>query len=407
MRKVIVDTSERLQQIGPTALQELESLHHRMRLRGTRVIDMGRYAPDVDIDVTLHEAMISALAAPEAFRTARPATQERFRKAAAEWFAKRFGVRIGAQRGVLPTAGIKHAIHHLALALVNPGDPVGVPDPAYPHYRTAVTYVGGRILPVVLRAANDYLPNLAQLEAWGDRPRLLVLNYPHNPTSRPPDRSFYVDVVRWANRHNVIIVQDFAYGELYYDGEPPISILSIPGARRVAVELHSFSFTYNLPGLKLGFAAGHPEMLAALEQAQLQLSAGPVEYALNTGIAAFEHYDRIAAASNREFTVRRQTVAAGLDRLGWTYRRPTAGAFFWVPVPRRRDDVRLARRLLKRANVLVAPGSAFGEGGEGFLRFSVALRPETIRTAFERVGRLWPDRLKQMRKPWGSSASSE
>jgi aspartate/methionine/tyrosine aminotransferase len=212
-------------------------------------------------------------------------------------------------------------------------------------------------------------------------------------------------LVRWARRHNVIVIHDFAYGEMYYDHVPPLSLLAVPGARQVAVELHSFSFTYNMPGLRLGFAVGHPEILNALEQTQSSVAGGPSDWSLTVGTTALRAYPRIAAANNAEYGRRRQAMCTGLDRLGWTYRRPTAGGFFWVPVPRRRHDERLARRLLSRAGVLVAPGTAFGEHGEGFLRFAVTANAETIATAFERIARLWPQRLKQMRPSWGPSGS--
>ncbi len=405
MRRVIVDTSQRLQLSGPTALDGLERVAHRLRQRGTSIIDLGRFVPQIAPDAELMDGFHSRLTQASAAQQAPDNSDRSFRTEAARWFRERFGVRLSPIRGLLPIAGVRQAIYELALALINPGDAVGIPDPSYPLYRTATVYVGGHVVPVALTRAGDYLPNLDQLDAAGRRPRILFLNYPHNPTSRPTDRAFFAELVRWARRRNVIVVQDFAYGEIYYDQDPPISLLSVPGARQVAVELHSFSFTYNLPGLKLGFAVGHPDILAALEQVQHQLGSRPGRVALETGIDALAAYPRIARANNEEYGRRRERVARGLDGLGWTYRRPVAGPFVWVPVPRRRDDVRMARRLLSRAGVLVAPGSAFGEGGEGFLRLSVAMDVETTTEAFTRLGRLWPERLEQMRRAWGSSDS--
>lgn len=407
MRKVIVDSSERLQQVGPTSLIELEQLKRRMLARGVDVIDLGRFNPDLPQDVQLQETMQKQIANPDAFRPASASLHTQFCLEVSRWFADRFGVRLNPQRSILPTAGVKEAVHHLSLALVNPGDRVGIPDPSYPLYRAATLLAGGEIQPVPLIRANEFLPNLARMDTVKTRPRLLFLNYPHNPTSRPPDRSFYVELVRWARIHNVIVIQDFAYGEMYYDNEPPISILAIPGARKVAIELHSLSFTYNLAGLKLGFAVGHPEILSLLEQAQMRLTSGLSTFALDTGICAIKAYDRIASANNKMYVERRDAVAAGLDDLDWTYRRPQAGGFFWVPVPRRRNDERLARRLLSRGRVLIAPGTAFGEEGAGYLRISVGASPQHIRAAFQRMAKLWPQKLTAMRKKWGQSDSKE
>lgn len=407
MRKVIVDSSERLQQVGPTSLIELEQLKRRMVARGANVLDLGRFNPDLPQDAQLQETMQRLIVQPDAFRPASASLHEQFRLITSRWFAERFGVRLNPKRSILPTAGVKEAVHHLALALVNPGDRVGIPDPSYPLYRAATVLAGGKIQPVPLTRANEFLPNLARMDSARTRPRLLFINYPHNPTSRPPDRSFYVELVRWARIHNVIVIQDFAYGEIYYDNEPPMSILAIPGARKVAIELHSLSFTYNLAGLKLGFAIGHPEILSLLEQAQMRLTSGLSTFALETGICAIKSYGRIASANNKMYVERRNAVAAGLDDMGWTYRSPQAGGFFWVPVPRRRNDERLARRLLSRARVLIAPGSAFGETGAGYLRFSVSTSPIHIRDAFKRMAKLWPQRLKTMRKTWGPSDSKE
>jgi LL-diaminopimelate aminotransferase len=405
MRKVIVDPAERLQLVGPTAQIELEQVWRRMRSRGDDVIDLGRFVPDLAVDPALLEALRRWSADAHAFHPAPAELIGEFKATAARWFAARFGVKLNPRRAILPTAGIKQAIHYLTLALVNPGDRVGVPDPAYPFYRAATVFVGGRVVPVPLKPTNDFLPNLGALDAARTNPRILFLNYPNNPTSTPPDRAFFTDLVRWARKHNVIVVHDFAYGEIYYDQSPPPSLLSVPYARQVAVELHSFTFTYNLPGLRLGFAAGHPEALALLEQCLTRLAGGLSALPLRMGIEALQSYERIAAANNAEYVRRRQAMTTGLDLLGWTCRRPQAGGFCWLPVPRGRSDERLARRLLSRAHVLVAPGSGFGEGGEGYLRFSVAKNADQIKTAFERIGKLWPQRLKQMRQAWGSSGS--
>jgi LL-diaminopimelate aminotransferase len=329
---------------------------------------------------------------------------DRFRSEAAEWFARRFGVKLRPRAGVLPTAGIKQAVYFLASAVVNPGDLVGIADPSYGLYRAAAVFAGGEPLKVELKSANDFLPNLSKLDSAKIKPRVLFLNYPHNPTSTPPDRAFFTDLVRWARKHNVLIVHDFAYGEIYFGSEPPISLLNVPGARQVAVELHSFSFTYSLAGLKLGFAVGNPDVLAALEGALANLTSGINNFRLQVGMEAMRRYEGITRANNAEYERRRTVVARGLEELGWSFRKPVAGPFFWVHLPRR-DDVRLARRFLSRAHVLVAPGTAFGEEGEGYLRFSVARRPETINEAFGRLGRLWPQRLRQMRYTWGPSGS--
>jgi LL-diaminopimelate aminotransferase len=405
MRKVIIDSSERLQQVGPTELVALERIRNRMIRRGIGVLDLGRFDPDLPIDPELLAYMQRALTHPDALRLVRHDTAERFKVEAARWFEQRFGVKLRPRTGLLPTGGIKQAVYFLAQAIINPGDQVGIPDPSYGLYRAAAVFAGGVPQKVELRSANDYLPNLARLDQAGVRPRVLFLNYPHNPTSTPPERAFLVDLVRWARKHNVLIVHDFAYGEIYFGAERPISILNIPGARQVAVELHSFSFTYSLAGLKLGFAVGNPEVLAALEGALTNLTSGINNFRLNVGAEALRRYEAITGVNNAAYAERREVVAHGLEELGWSFRKPIAGPFFWVHLPRR-DDVRLARRFLTRAHVLVAPGSAFGEEGEGYLRFSVARNPETITTAFGRLGRLWPQRLRQMRDTWGPSDSS-
>jgi LL-diaminopimelate aminotransferase len=406
MRKVIIDPSERLQQVGPTELVALEAVRNRMIRRGIDVLDLGRFDPDLPIDPELLAYMQRALAHPDALRLVRHDFAERFRVEAARWFERRFGVKIRPRTGLLPTGGIKQAIFFLSQAVINPGDPVGIPDPSYGLYRAAAVFAGGRPRKVELKSANDYLPNLARLDESGIRPRVLFLNYPHNPTSTPPDRAFMADLVKWARKRNVLVVHDFAYGEIYFGSEPPPSILSIPGAKQVAVELHSFSFTYSLAGLKLGFAVGNPDVLAALEGALANLTSGINNFRLDVGVEALQRYDAIEKANNAVYAERRAGVARGLEALGWSFRKPVTGPFFWVHLPRR-DDVRLARRLLTRAHVLVAPGSAFGEEGEGYLRFSVARSPETIATAFQRLGRLWPQRLRQKRDSWGPSDSSE
>lgn len=406
MRKVIVDPSHRLQQIGPTALVELERVKRRLEARGEKIVDMGRFDPDLPIDPEMVEIMQRAIAEPDALRLMRRSLADKFKARVAAWFAERFSIKLRPRTMIHPTAGIKQAVYFLAQSIINPGDRVGIPDPSYPLYRAASIFAGGEPITIDLKAANDFLPNLAKIDDSKHRPRVIFLNYPHNPTSTPPDRSFFVDLVRWARKNNVLIVNDFAYGHIYYDHTPPISILTVPGARQVAVELHSFSFTYSLAGLKLGFVAGNPDVIAALEQTTSSLTSGINNFYLNVGIEAIDHYDRIADTNNQEYAARRAAMATGLSRFDWSFRKPTAGPFFWVAVPHRKHDERLARRLLNRAQVLVAPGSAFGENGEGYLRFSVCRNVDTIEEAFRRLARLLPQRLKTMRKEWGSSGSN-
>lgn len=401
MRRVIVDTSDRLQTDAPSHLSDLERLQARQVAKGVETIDLGRFAPDLTPDPEWLDALAEEIKKPGAFRPAQPGTVARFQSEAQAWFTRRFDVEL-LRRGLVLTAGVKEAIYHLAMGLVNPGDHVAVPTPSYPFYRTAVRYAGGIPVELPLREAQDYLPNLARLESQGPLPRLLIVNYPHNPTSTPPDRAFYADLVKWARKRNVMVVQDFAYGEIYFDHPAPISILSLPGARQVAVELHSFSFTYHVPGLRLGFAVGHPDMLRAIQETQSRLAAGPPEFAAAAGARAFGLYDRVSRENNGEFTRRRDEMARGLDELGWSYRRPAAGGFFWVRSPRR-DDVRLARRLLVKSGVLLAPGSAFGEAGEGYLRLALTRNSTQIEAAVRRMSRLWPQRLKRMRGSWGPS----
>jgi len=367
-------------------------------------IDLGRFAPDLEPDREWLAEAESCLRKSGALKPATSATIAKFHDAARTWFERRFDVRPGPRSLVL-THGVREGIHHLAMALVNPGDHVALPTPSYPYYRTAVRYAGGLPVEMPLREAGNYLPNLARLSSSGPAPRIVVINYPHNPTSTPPDAAFYADLVKWARKRNVIVVQDFAYGEIHFDQPPPISILNVRGARNVAVELHSFSFTYHVPGLKVGLAVGHPDIVRALHESQARLATAPSEFAVAAGSAAFASYERQAAVNNQEFARRRDAMARGLDALGWTYRKPAAGGFFWVRSPRR-DDVLLARRLLVRAGVLVAPGSAFGEAGEGFLRFALNRDSSQIEKALARIGDLWSQRLKRMRKSWGRSDSS-
>lgn len=404
MRKVIVDTSDRLQTAAPSELADLERLQARLRARGTKTIDLGRFAPDLEPDPDWLAQTASLLQKPGALKPASARTVANFHDAARTWFERRFGVNV-SPKSVALTTGVREALFHLAMGLVNPGDPVAVPTPSYPFYRTTVRYAGGLPVDVPLRESEGYLPNLARLASAGPVPRVLVLNYPHNPTSTPPDPSFYAALVKWARKRNVIVIQDFAYGEIHFDGPAPASMLTVRGARHVAIELHSFSFTYHVPGLKLGLAVGHPDLVQALRETQSHLSTSPSEFVVAAGTAALVSYDRQADANNREFVRRRDALARGLDGLGWSYRRPEAGGFFWVRSPRR-DDLRLCRRILSRAGVLVAPGSAFGAPGEGFLRFALTRDAKQIESAMARLGELWPERLKRMRKSWGRSDSS-
>ncbi len=308
-------------------------------------------------------------------------------EAFAAWFKRRFGVELIPEVETLPLLGSKEGLIYVGASVLNAGDIALTGDPYYPAYLTAATNVGAQPYLLPLLEQNDYLIDLESIPADVLRKaRLLWLNYPNNPTAACAPRAFFEQVVEFAHRHNLVVVHDMAYAEVYFDDWRPSSLLEIPGAKEVAVELHSLSKTYNMAGFRVGMLVGNAELVDAVGRLKSNIDSGmfrPVQYA---AIAALELPESWILERNAIYRRRRDALVDGCNALGMTTRRTQAGLYTWTAVPQGFTSRDFANWLFDTAGVYVTPGSNFGQMGEGYLRLSMTEPQERLELAIARMG---------------------
>ena len=371
-----MQVADRLLRTPPYPFAELGRLKRKAIEDGVDLIDFGIGDPDQPTPKHIVEALQRAAADPVTHQydeTGRglPA----YRNAIVSWYRDRFGVELDPDREVLRLIGAKEGLAHLAWAVLDPGDVALVPDPAYPVYNVASMFAGAEVHRFPLVEGADYLPDLAAVPAEAlDRARLMYLCYPNMPTGAVAGIDFYGDLVTFARERDIFVCLDMAYSELYYDGHKPHSILEVEGAKDVAIEIHSLSKTYNMTGWRLGFAVGGAHALDALEKLKSNLDSGAFLAIQEAGAAALTGPQDCADTMRALYQKRRDLLVDGLAEIGWRIPRPKGTCYVWAPVPDGYTSAGLAEALLRDAGVLATPGSAYGQHGEGYLRFSLTVQ---------------------------------
>ncbi len=379
---------ERLGELPPYLFVEIDRKKRAAQAAGQDVIDFGVGDPDRATPRFIVEAMAHAIGAPAHHRYPLGKGSVEFRHAVAAFFHKRYGVSLDADSEILALIGSKEGLGHLPLATINPGDVALIPDPGYPVYRSATIFAGGRPHTVPLRESHGWLPRFDEIP--GDvlrAARLLIINYPNNPTGACAPRSFYEEAVAFARANDLLLVQDAAYNEMYHDAHiRPPSVLEIPGARDVAIEMHSCSKTFNMTGWRVGFAVGHAGVLAALAKVKANVDSGVFGAVQEAAIAALTGVDRPELDDlRRMYAQRAQTLCGGLRELGFRVEVPKATFYVWAGVPDGADAMTICSRLIEEAHVVCVPGVGFGSGGAGHVRFALTVENARIAEAVRRM----------------------
>ncbi len=378
--------AQRIRSLPPYLFARIDELKNAQRARGVDVIDLGIGDPDLPTPPHIVAALQQAAADPAHHRYPSYAGMAAFRAAAAGFCARRFGVTLDPATEVLALIGSKEGIAHLPLALVDPGDVVLCPDPGYPVYATATRFAGGEVYPMPLRRARGFLPDLHAIPAQvAARAKVIWVNYPNNPTAALAPRGFYEELVGFARAHDVVIASDLAYSEMYLDGEPPASILEIPGARDVAVEFHSLSKTYNMTGWRVGFAVGNAEVVAALGKVKTNVDSGVFEAVQRAATVALEGDQACVEAQRQIYRERRDALCGGLARAGFDVLAPAATFYCLVAVPAGFISLEWAGKILAETGVVVTPATGFGACGEGFVRLTLCADRARLEEAVRRM----------------------
>ena len=373
-----MQVADRLLKTPPYPFAELGRLKRKAIEKGVDLIDFGIGDPDQPTPEHIVAALGKAARDPvthqyDETEKGLPA----FRNAVASWYRDRFSVALDPDREVLRLIGAKEGLAHLAWTVLNPGDIALVPDPGYPVYNVAAMFAGADSHRFPLTESAGYLPDLAAIPGDVlDRARLMYLCYPNMPTGAVAGIDFYADVVAFARKRNLLICLDMAYSELYYDGHKPHSMLEVEGAQDVAIEIHSLSKTYNMTGWRLGFAVGNVDALDALEKLKSNVDSGAFLAIQEAGAAALAGSQDCVERMRAIYQKRRDLLVDGLAGIGWHIPKPAATCYVWAPCPAGYTSASLAETLLRDAGVLATPGSAYGDCGEGYVRFSLTVQGE-------------------------------
>jgi LL-diaminopimelate aminotransferase len=383
---ITVELAKRLSGLPPYLFAEIDKVKDEMRRQGVDLISLGIGDPDIPTPPHIVKALQTA--AEKILNHQYPPYEGTlsFRTAVAQWYQRRFGVRLDPATEVMSLIGSKEGIGHLPLAFINPGDVVLVPDPGYPVYHAGTLFAGGESAVMPLYASNGFLPDLKKISPeQARRAKLMFINYPNNPTAAVAPKAFFEEVVEFAQCHNIIVCHDAAYSEVAFDGYRPLSFLEVDGAREVGIEMHSLSKTYNMTGWRIGFAVGNAQILAGLATIKTNLDSGVFMAVQDAAIAALSGPDECVEDMRHIYQRRQDIAVAGLNEIGLHAERPRATFYLWVPVPPKYTSSELTTRMIREAGVVPTPGIGFGAYGEGFIRLSLTVDDQRLREAIERL----------------------
>ena len=381
----------KIRRLPPYVFEEVNHLKATARAAGADIVDLGMGNPDLPTPKFIVDKMCEAIRDPRTHRYSASKGIAGLRKAQAAYYARRFGVTLNPNTQVVATLGSKEGFANMAQAITAPGDVVLCPNPTYPIHAFGFIMSGGTIRAIPAKPDDDFLVAIDRAVRYSiPKPIAIILNYPANPTAFEADLDFYREIVAFARKHEIVVLSDLAYAEIFFDGSPPPSILEVEGAMDVAVEFTSMSKTFSMPGWRMGFAVGNDRLLAALARVKSYLDYGaftPIQVAataaLNAGDEAIEEVRTI-------YRRRRDVLVDSFGRAGWNVPSPSSTMFAWAPLPeayRHMGSLEFSKLLIEKADVAVAPGIGFGEHGDSHVRIALVENEHRIRQAARNIKR--------------------
>jgi LL-diaminopimelate aminotransferase len=380
-----VRVAKRIESLPPYLFAELDRRLAAKRAQGVDVISLGVGDPDMPTPEHVIEALRDAAADPTTHRYPSYWGSLEFRTAVAAWYRRRFGVELDPETEVMALIGSKEGIGHIAFAYLDPGDEALIPDPGYPVYGVSTRLAGGVPVSLPMPAERGFLPDLGAASV-GPSTKALWLNFPSNPTAAVADLTTFEEAVAFCRQHDLVLLHDAAYSEITFDGYVAPSVLQVPGATDVALEFGSASKTYDMTGWRIGWVAGSADAIRALGIVKTNLDSGQFTAIQRAAVAALEGPQDLVDELRLTYQRRRDLVVGTLNGLGWSLKPPLGSCYVWVPVPDGETSVSFADRLLEEAGVFVAPGSGYGERGEGYVRFSLTVPDDRLAEALDRLG---------------------
>ncbi len=378
--------AERIEKLQPYLFVEISRKINQKRAAGIDVITFAIGDPDIPTPPHILNKLLEAAQDPPNHRYPESDGLPQLRRAVSDWYGKRFGIALDSDKEVLPLIGAKEGIGHMALCFLDPGDVALVPDPGYPVYSVGTMFAGGESYFMPLLEENGWLPDLDAIpEQVAQKAKVMWINYPNNPTSATADLEYFEKVVDFAKAYDIAICHDGPYTEVAYDGYTPVSFLQAKGAMDVAVEFHSLSKSYNMTGWRIGMAVGNAEMINALMRVKSNLDSGIPQAIQIAGIEALQASQECISENNAIYQRRRDKLVDALRGIGMEITPPRASLYVWARVPEGYSSAEFAGMFLEEKDIVVTPGSGYGEYGEGYIRLSLTLPDEHLTKAVQRL----------------------
>ena len=383
---------KRIKRLPPYVFSIVNELKVRARARGEDIIDFGMGNPDLATPPHIVDKLCEAARNPRNHRYSASRGITKLRHAICDWYRRRYAVELDPETEAIATIGAKEGLSHLALVIVDSGDVALVPNPTYPIHTYSVIIAGGDVRHVRLGPGEDFFANLitAFRESW-PQPKLLILSFPHNPTTAVVDLDFFKKVVEFARDHELIVIHDLAYADLVFDGYTAPSFLQVPGAKEVGVEFFTLSKSYNMPGWRVGFAVGNPRIIQALTRIKSYLDYGMFQPIQIASIIAMNGPQDCVGEIVQTYGSRRDVLCEGLTRIGWQVDKPLGTMFVWARIPdqhRALGSLEFSKFLLEQAKVAVSPGIGFGQYGDEYVRFALVENEHRTRQAIQGIKRV-------------------
>ena len=387
--------AERMNQLPPYLFGMINKMKMEKRWKGDDVIDLGMGNPMDPAPGPVTEKLCAVALDPKSHRYPVAGGMKNLKREIALYYKRNYDVELNGENDVICTIGSKEGISHLSLALLGPGDTVLVPAPAFPIHVYAAVIAGANVLRIPLSSEDVFITQIEQMcKSLYPAPKLVMLNFPHNPTGKLASKEFFGEVVKLAKKYNFMVINDFAYGKVTYDGYVAPSFLEVEGALDVGVEFSSFSKSYNMAGWRLGYCVGNRNIIDGLAKIKGYYDYGIFSAIQVAGIVAMRDCDDSIIEQASVYQNRRDVMCDGLERMGWEVETPKAGMFVWVKIPEpyaAMGSIRFSVEMMERANVAVSPGAGFGEEGEGYLRLALVENEHRIAQALKQMKRALKD----------------
>jgi aspartate/methionine/tyrosine aminotransferase len=381
--------AQRLQALQSNVFADMDRTKTQAKLAGKTIIDLSLGSSDLPTDKTILDEIARSLNDPSTHGYLLHNGTQAFRTAVAEWYSERYGITVDPETEVLPLIGSQEGTAHLPLAILNPGDYALLLDPGYPSHAGGVYLAGGQIYPMPLLAENEFLPIFADIpQTILDQSKLMVLSYPHNPTTAIAPLSFFEEAVNFCQKNQLILVHDFPYFDFVFGETPlPPSVLQADPQKELSIEFFTFSKSHNMGGFRVGFAIGNTELILNLRKIKAMVDFNQYQGILNGAIAALKSPPSLIKETIDHFANRRNAFVQALSKIGWQVPTPPATMYVWakLPEPWQKNSIKFCTELVLSTGIAVSPGAGFGKTGEGYVRFALVYEPDILEKAVQKI----------------------